>query len=122
MVNLQVYKIQVIKVRPYVLDSGSRQYGQDDTGDILVGKAVSTDNGLTIYLEHDLVLYNVVVPLTDQFIAYLNMVDTGSALLSKVLAMEKTEQYLESIERAGISPKLDESLKSMFGRLQVVGR
>lgn len=89
-------------------------------------------------------MQDVFVPLIEQFVEYLDLGDTGSALLSKVLATEKTEQYLESLERAGISPiftskaaeaqlspginsvdfgasdkGVDESLKSLFGRLQL---
>lgn len=48
LVNLQVYKVQLIKVRRYVVDAGSRQYGADDTGDVLLGESASTDNGLSI--------------------------------------------------------------------------
>jgi hypothetical protein len=146
--NLQVYQVRTIKLKRYVLDDGSRVYGQEDKGAVLFGEASSTETGLCIYRQRGLDVLDFLVPLTEEFGEFLGLGQSNRELLSKVLTTEKSEQYLESLERAGISGifdsenmemeplsetsfheetstncnadgSTDEGVEAMFGRLQI---
>jgi hypothetical protein len=105
--SLRVYQVRSIKLKRYVLDDGSRVYGQEDKGTVLFGEASSTETGLYIYRQRGLEVLDFLVPLTEEFGEFLGLGQSSRELLSKVITTEKSEQYLESLERAGISGIFD---------------
>ena len=46
--SLQVYQVQAIEVKRYVMDDGSKVYGRAHEGSVVLRERVSTENGLHI--------------------------------------------------------------------------
>ena len=142
--NLVVYQVQTIRIERYILENDIRLYGRGNEGAVLFDEAQLPDNGLQIYIKRGLGFLDILAPLTDQFVEFLDLGQENQMLLSRVLPTEKAEQFLEFLERAGVrgifsdqdpetesssessceyalvvEEAIDQNIESMFGRLHI---
>ncbi|KIW17396.1 hypothetical protein PV08_04590 [Exophiala spinifera] len=97
--DIRVFRVPDIIIRRYVLDAGTKRYGHDDEGQVLL---LDADGELHVKIQQDLELLDIIVPLSERFAERFDLGDANRELLAKVLITEKAEQFIEALERAGI--------------------
>ncbi|KAF7504974.1 hypothetical protein GJ744_001555 [Endocarpon pusillum] len=83
--NLEVYQVQTIRIRRYILENDIRLFGKSDEGAVVFREDQLPDNGLQICIKSGLDLPEFLAPLTDQFVEFFGLEQESPMLLSRVL-------------------------------------
>lgn len=97
--KIRAFRVPDITIRRYVLDAGTKKYGRDDRGEVLL---VDEGAELHVKVRRDSEIMDIIVPLSERFAEWFDLGDASRELLVKVLATEGVEQFIEGLERAGI--------------------
>lgn len=97
--NIRVSRVPDITIRRYVFDAGTRRYGRDEKGEVLL---LAEDGELQVKIRRESEIMDIIVPLSERFAEHFDLGNANRELLVKVLTTEKVEQFIEGLERAGI--------------------